>query len=103
MTDPNPFNGTDSLKNVIDAVSQVISGEPTLPDEFSSHADSAAEEIAKISDGPHVQGDITKIMQKHFNAGSEGKPQATGVQKSFEKEVNKRMQQGQAKAKWEEH
>lgn len=103
MTDPNPFNGTDSLKNVINAVSQVIAGETTLPDEYGSHADSAAEEIAKITDGPHVQGDITKIMQKHFNAGSDGKPQATGLQKSFEKEVGKRMQQGQAKAKWEEH
>jgi len=90
MTDPNPFTGTDSLKNVIDAVSQVISGEPPVPDSYNSHADAAAEEIAKI-DGPHVQGDITKIIQKHFNAGSDGKPQATGLQKSFEKEVSKRM------------
>ena len=32
MTDPNPFTGTDNLKGVIDAVSQVINGgEPTVP------------------------------------------------------------------------
>ena len=105
MTVPNSFDNstTNNLKGVIDAARNVIAGEPTLPDEFSSHADSAAEEIAKISNGPHVQGDITKIMQKHFNAGSDGHPQATGLQKSFEKEVGKRMQQSQAKAKWEEH
>ena len=103
MTVPNPFSTGDSLKGVIDAARNVIAGEPTLPNEYGSHVDSAAEEIAKISDGPHVQGDITKIMQKHFNAGSDGKPQGTGLQKSFEKEVGKRIQQGQAKAKWEEH
>lgn len=102
MTDSNPFNGTDSLKNVIDAVSQVIGGEPTLPDQFGSHADAAADEIGKISGGPHVQGDITKIMQKHFNAGSEGNPQASKLQKSFENEVGKRIQQAQAKSKWSE-
>tara|TARA_Y100001937_G_C7112250_1_gene328266 strand:+ start:546 stop:854 length:309 start_codon:yes stop_codon:yes gene_type:complete len=102
MTDPNPFNGTDSLKNVIDAVSQVIGGQPTVPDTYDTHIDAAAEEISKI-DGPHVQGDITKIMQKHFNAGSDGKPQATELQKAFEKEVGKKVNQTQAKAKWEEH
>ncbi len=102
MTDPNPFNGTDSLKNVIDAVSKVIGGQPNVPETYNTHIDAAAEEIGKV-EGPHVQGDITKIMQKHFNAGSDGKPQETGMQKAFEKEVGKRMQQGQAKAKWEEH
>ena len=105
MTVPNAFDNstTNNLKGVIDAARDVIAGEPTLPDEYGSHAAATAEELAKITTGPHVQGDITKVMQKHFNAGSDGNPQATGLQKSFEKEVGKRMQQGQAKAKWEEH
>ena len=105
MTVPNAFDNstTNNLKGVIDAARDVIAGDPTLPDEYGSHAAAAAEELAKITTGPHVQGDITKVMQKHFNAGSDGNPQATGLQKSFEKEVGKRMQQGQAKAKWEEH
>tara|TARA_R100001443_G_scaffold101203_1_gene109018 strand:+ start:1197 stop:1508 length:312 start_codon:yes stop_codon:yes gene_type:complete len=103
MTDPNPFNNTsDSLKGVIDAARNVIAGEPTLPDEYGSHIDAAADEISK-GGNTMMQDDITKIMQKHFNAGSEGNPQATNLQRSFEKEVSKRMQQNQAKAKWEEH
>lgn len=104
MTAPNSFDNSTSnnLKGVIDAARNVIAAEPTLPDEYGSHADAAAEELGKITKGPHIQDDITKIMQKHFNAGSDGNPQANGLQKSFEKEVGKRMQQGQAKAKWEE-
>ncbi len=102
MTDPNPFNGTDSLKNVIDAVSKVIGGQPNVPETYNTHIDAAAEEIGKI-EGPHVQGDITKIMQKHFNAGSDGKPQETGLQKHLKRKLAKEMQQDKRKAKWEEH
>ena len=79
MTDPNPFTGAD-LKG-IDTVSRLS------VDNHSSRTfdpcDAAAEEIGKI-EGPHVQGDITKILQKHFNAGSNGEPQ-TKFPKSFEK------------------
>tara|TARA_R100000951_G_C2635705_1_gene179228 strand:- start:276 stop:593 length:318 start_codon:yes stop_codon:yes gene_type:complete len=105
MTAPNPFDNstTNNLKGVIDAVSQVINGgEPTVPEEMGTHADAAASEIAKI-EGPHLQGDITKIMQKHFSAGSKGNPQETSVQKAFEKEVGKRVAQQRSAGKWEEH
>ena len=102
MTQPNPFNGSDSLKGVIDAVSQVIGGQPVVPDTYNTHIDAAAEELGKI-DGPVVSDDLTKIMQKHFNAGSDGKPQATELQKAFEREVGKKMQQDTAAGKWKEH
>jgi len=104
-TEPNPFDNstTNNLKGVIDAVSQVISGgESTVPETMETHVDAAASEIAKI-EGPHLQGDITKIMQKHFSAGSDGKPQETKIQKAFEKEVGKRVAQQRAAGKWEEH
>ena len=103
MTQPNPFNNTsDSLKGVIDAARDIIQGSPSIPDQFSSHADAAADEIGKI-DGPVAQDDITKIMQKHFNDASKGEPQKTGVQKAFDTEVNKRIHQSKSAQKWEEH
>ena len=46
---------------------------------------------------------LTKIMQKHFSAGSKGNPQETSVQKAFEKEVGKRVAQQRSAGKWEEH
>ncbi len=104
MTDPNPFNNTASgLKGVIDAVSSVISGEPVLPDDFNSHVDAAAKEVMDKGDKPHVSDDLVKIMQKHFNNASKGDAKSTKLQKSFEKEVGKKIHQAQQKAKWKEH
>ena len=102
MTDPNPFNGTDSLKNVVDAVSEIISGQPVIPDQFNSHIDAAAEEIAAI-EGPTTNDDITKIVQKHFNTASEGVPQETKLQTAFQNEIANKVAQNNAAKKWEEH
>ena len=101
MTTPNPFNTGDSLKGVIDAAAEIIGGEPVLPDDFSSHADAAAEEIAGI-EGPTTNDDLTKIMQKHFNAGSKNEPQTTKLQQVFQKEVGKRVNQSNQAKKWSE-
>ena len=102
-TQPNPFNNTSSsLKGVIDAAASVISGSPVLPDSYSDHISSAAEEIIKLSDGPHIADDATKILQKHFNTASEGNPQSTNLQKSFQREVDKQLQSLRAKAKWKD-
>lgn len=101
---PNPFTNTsDSLKNVIAAASEVISGQPTVPDEFGTHMDAAAGEIADLSNRPHISQDINKIVQKHFNNASKGHPESTKLQKSFENEVGKRVQQVIAGKKWKQH
>ena len=101
---PNPFDQTtsNSLRGVIDAASEIIAGEPALPDEYDSHVDAAAEEICK-ADTVMMQDDITKIMQKHFNSASQGDAQKTNLQTTFQKEVGKKMQQAQNRARWEEH
>ena len=101
MTTPNPFSTGSDLKGVIDAASEILGGEPVLPDSFSSHADAAAEEIAGI-DGPTTNDDITKIMQKHFNAGSNNEPQTNKLQKAFQNEVGKRVHQSRQAKKWSE-
>ena len=101
MTDPNPFNGTDSLKNVVDAVSEIISGQPVIPDQFNSHIDAAAEEIAAL-EGPTTNDDITKIVQKHFNTASEGVPQETKLQTAFQNEIANKVAQNNAAKRWEE-
>ena len=101
MTTPNPFSTGSDLKGVIDAAAEIIGGQPVLPDDFSSHVDSAAEEIAKI-DGPTTNDDITKIMQKHFNNGSKGNPQSTKLQQAFQSEVGKKVHQTRMKDKWSE-
>ena len=102
MTDPNPFNGTDSLKNFVDAVSEIISGQPVIPDQFNSHIDAAAEEIAAL-EGPTTNDDITKIVQKHFNTASEGVPQETKLQTAFQNEIANKVAQNNAAKRWEEH
>jgi hypothetical protein len=101
---PNPFDQSDSnsLKRVIDAASEIISGEPTLPDDYGSHVDAAATEICK-ADTVMMQDDLTKIMQKHFNNASQGDAKRTNLQTTFQKEVGKKMQQAQNNARWEEH
>lgn len=102
-TQPNPFNNTSSsLKGVIDAAASIIGGSPTLPDEYSDHVNSAAEEISSLSDGPHIADDTTKILQKHFNNASEGNPQSTNLQRSFQREVNKQLQSLRGKSKWKD-
>ncbi len=101
MTTPNPFSSGSDLRGVIDAAAEIIGMQPTLPDQFGSHADAAAEELGKI-DGPTSNEDITKIMQKHFNAGSDGKPQSTKLQQAFQNEVGKRASQLRNKNKWSE-
>ena len=101
---PNPFNNTsDSLRNVISSVSEIIGGQPVVPDEYGSHMDAAADEIISLSDQPHMQGDVIKIMQKHFNAATKGNPESTALQKSFEKEINSRINQKNAAKRWEQH
>ena len=102
MTDPNPFTGTDSLRNVVDAVSEIISGQPVIPDQFNSHIDAAAEEIAAL-EGPTTNDDITKIVQKHFNTASEGVPQETKLQTAFQNEIANKVAQNNAAKRWEEH
>jgi hypothetical protein len=100
---PNPFNNTaGQLRGVIDAASEIIAGEPVLPDDYASHVDAAAAEISK-ADGAMMQDDLTKIMQKHFGAASNNDPQSTKLQATFQKEVGKKMMQAQAKSRWEEH
>ena len=101
-TDPNPFSTGADLKGLIDTVSSVIGGQPQLPDTFDQHVDAAAEEIGKI-EGPHVQGDITKILQKHFNAGSNGEPQTTDFQKSFDNKVQQKVTQNRRADNWKDH
>ena len=101
---PNPFmNTSDSLRNVIAAASEVIGGRPSVPDEYGTHMDAAAQEIMDMSDRPHLSQDITKIMQKHFNNATKGNPETTSVQKSFEDEIGRRINQIHASKKWEEH
>lgn len=102
-TQPNPFNNTaSSLKGVIDAAASVIAGQPVMPDSYSSHADSAAEELMKLDVSPHLADDGRKILKRHFDTASNGDPQSTKLQQSFEKEVNQRLQQLRAKAKWKD-
>lgn len=101
-TQPNPFSNTsDSLKNVIAAASEIIGGDPVLPDEYGSHVNAAAEEIGKLEASPYVSNDITKILQKHFNNASNGDPKSTRLQKSFQKEVDKAIHQARQKSKWQ--
>lgn len=103
MTESNPFNQTSAdLQGLINDVSEIIAGEPVMPGEFESHADAAAEEIAAM-EGPTMSDDILKVVQKHFNNGSNGKAQETKTQHSFEKEVSRRISQAQAKARWKDH
>jgi len=99
----NPFSsGSDSLKNVINSVSEIIGGSPVLPDEYSSHVDSAVDDIANLK-GPYLGDDVNKIIRKHFDTASEGNPNSTKLQGAFQKEVSKRMAQAQAKSRWEDH
>ncbi len=101
---PNPFSNTsDSLRNVIAAASEIIGGQPVVPDEYASHMDAAAQEIADISTRPHMVQDVTKIVQKHFNNATKGNPESTSLQKSFEDEIGRRVGQIRASKKWEEH
>lgn len=98
---PNPFNNTSgSLKGVIDAAASIIQGDPVLPDSYNDHVDSAANDIAKLGDSPHLADDATKIMQKHFNAASNGDPQSTKLQQSFQREINKKVASLQAANRW---
>lgn len=101
-TQPNPFNNTSSsLRNVIAAASEIIGGDPVLPDEYGSHVSAAADEIGKLEVGPHVSNDVTKILQKHFNNATKGDPKSTRLQKSFQKEVDKAIHQSRQKSKWQ--
>ena len=99
----NPFSsGTDSLKNVINSVSEIIGGSPVLPDDYSSHVDSAVDDISALK-GPYLGDDVNKIIRKHFDAASQGNPNSTKLQGAFEKEVSKKMAEAQAKNRWKEH
>lgn len=98
---PNPFSTGADLKGVIAAASEIISGEPVLPDQFKSHVDAAADEIGKL-EGPTTNDDINKIMKKHFDNASEGTPQSTKTQTAFQKEIGKKVHQDTAKKKWQE-
>lgn len=101
---PNPFNNTaDSLRNVIAAASEIIGGQPVVPDEYGTHMDAAAKEIADLSAQPHISQDINKIVSKHFNAATKGNPESTNLQKSFEDEINRRVHQMNTAKRWEQH
>lgn len=101
-TQPNPFTNTsNSLKGVIDAAASVIGGDPVLPDTYGTHVSDAAGEIGNLK-APYIQSDVTKILQKHFDAASKGDPQSTKLQKSFEREVSKAIGQNRSQKKWQE-
>lgn len=100
--DNNPFGGSESLKNVINSVSEIIGGSPVLPDDYGTHVDAAADEIAGL-DGKYMSDDVNKIIRKHFDAGSQGNPNSTKLQGAFQKEVAKRMGERAAKERWKDH